>query len=449
MWLGAAALAPLLLFPLIRAPVMGLVLGGTVLAVLAAWHTPALPLALAGLPGVLFALLGPNPLPAGGVSAILAVWTALGVAFVVMRGRDVPPPRVGLAAPVVLTALLALLMLARLPAESLSDYGGVKLQLFVVGNAMFVVGGVFIGWRPPDLNVLLMVMLAIATLTAVVLVVRFGTGGAAEVLPGRFSISPEDDPISLARGAAEGLLIAVYLMLSRRAATTRLWAVAALPALAIAVVASGSRGPVVGLTFGLVVLLALAVTHARARRRLLVVAAAALVAVVAVVQTVPTSTLSRSLEVIVASGSDLSSNGRSQLWAAAWEGFLKHPLLGVGTGGFADLRAAEIYPHNFLLEGAVELGILGLLAVAALVAWTFVRIGRGWREAQDEDRLLAGVVAALFSMAVVNALFSSAIPNNKEVWLWSGVAAGLSARLLRDRGVSRRESWQLGPRTRS
>ncbi|MDQ4040197.1 MAG: O-antigen ligase family protein [Actinomycetota bacterium] len=438
MWFGAAALAPVLLFPFIRQPVMGLVLGGIALAVLAAWRTPALPLALAGLPGVSFALLGPNPLPAGGVSAVLAVWTGIGVAFVIMRGRDVPPPRVGLAAPVVLTVLLGLLMLARLPAETLSDYGGVKFQLFVVGNAVFVVGGVFIGWRPRDLNVLLLVSLAVATLTAVVLVVRFGTGGATEVLPGRFSISPEDDPIGLARGAAEGLLIAVYLMLSRRAATTRLWAVAALPALAIAVVASGSRGPVVGLTLGLVVLLALALTHARARRRLLVVAGAALIAVVAVVQTVPTSTLSRSLEVIVASGTDLSSNGRSQLWAAAWEGFLKHPFGGLGTGGFADLRAAEIYPHNLLLEAAVELGIVGLLIVAAMLVWTFVRIGRAWRIARDEDRLLAGVVAALFSMAVVNALFSSAMPNNKEVWLWSGVVAGLSARLLRDRGASRR-----------
>jgi O-antigen ligase len=406
--------------------------------VLCVWYTPAIPLAVSGLPTVAFALLGPNPLPAGGVSSVIAGWTALGMAFVIMRGRDVPPPRVALAAPVLLTAFLAGLMLARLPSASLSAYGSTKLVLFVVGNLVFVAGGAFIGWRRPDLDLLLLIVLAVSTLGAVVLVVRFGTGGAQEVLPGRYAISPEDDPIGLGRGAAEGLLIAIYLMLSRRSATTRLWALAAIPALAIAVVASGSRGPVVGLTFGLLILLALTATNERARRRLLLVAGAALIAVIAVVQTVPTSTLSRSLEVVVSSGSNLSTNGRSQLWAAAWQAFVDHPFLGLGTGGFADLRGDELYPHNLLLESAAELGIFGVLAVVGIVAWTGARITRAWRATRDEDRLVAAIIAALFAMAVVNALFSSALPNNKEVWLWSGVAAGLSARLLGDRGAGRR-----------
>jgi O-antigen ligase len=408
-----------------------------VLAALAAWYSPAIPLAVSSLPTVAFALAGPNPLPAGGVSAVFAGWAGLGMAFVVMRGRDVPPPRVALAVPVLLTAFLALLMLARLPDTALSAFGSTKLVLFVVGNLFFVAGGAFIGWRRPDLDLLLKIVLAVSTLGAVVLVVRFGTGGAQEVLPGRYAISPEDDPISLGRGAAEGLLIAIYVLLSRRSATTRLWAIAAFPALAIAVVASGSRGPVVGLTFGLLVLLALTATHRRARLRLLVVAGAALASVIAVIQTVPSSTLSRSLEVIVASGSDLSSNGRAQLWSAAWEAFVQHPLVGIGTGAFADLRGDELYPHNFLLETASELGILGVLAAAAFVAWTLVRLARAWRAARDEDRLTTAIVTALFCTATVNALFSSALPNNKEMWLWAGVAAGLSARVLGDRGTGR------------
>lgn len=425
------------LFPFIQRPAAGLLLGGSAVAVLCAWYTPAIPLALSGLPTVLFALLGPNPLPAGGVSAVIAGWTLLGMALVIMRQRDVPPPRVILSAPVLLTVAMALLMLALLPSETLSAYGGSKLQLFLVGNLTFVAGGVFVGWRRRDLDLLLAVMLAVSTIGAVVLAVRLGTGGAEEVLPGRFAISPEDDPIGLGRGAAEGLLIAVYVMLSRRSATTRLWAVGALPALAIAVAGSGSRGPVVGLICGLVVLLALTATHRRGRRRLLVVAGAALIAVIAVVQTVPGSTLSRSLEVVVTSGTQLSTNGRSELWATAWQAFVDHPLLGIGSGGFAVLRPDELYPHNFLLESAAELGIAGLLAALGFVAWTVARLARAWRASHDEDRLMAAAVTALFTMAVVNALFSSALPNNKEAWLWSGVGAGLAARLLRDRGASR------------
>lgn len=413
-----------------------------ILAALAAWYSVAVPLAVAGLPNVLFALTGGNPLPAGGVSLLLAAWTALGVAFVIMRGRDAPPPGVALSAPVLLTGLVAVLMLVLLPSQTLGDYGGSKLQLFVVGNLVFVAGGAFIGWRPRDLNLMLTIMLVVAAVGALVLLVRFG-GGTAEVLPGRYSISPEDDPIGLARGAAEGLLIAVYLLLSRRSATTRLWAIGVLPALAVAVVASGSRGPVVGLTLGLVVLLALTATNERARRRLLLVAGAGLAAVIAVGQIVPTSTLSRSLEVIVSSGTNLSSNGRSELWADAWESFVEDPLTGLGTGGFATLRSDELYPHNFLLEGAAELGIAGALALLGLVLWVLVRITRAWSAARDEERLLAAVVAGLFSMAVVNALFSSALPNNKAVWLWGGVAAGLSARLLGDRSRHLRSSPSL------
>ena len=87
------------------------------------------------------------------------------------------------------------------------------------------------------------------------------------------------------------------------------------------------------------------------------VAGGLLAAVVVVPLLVPGSALGRALSAIVGGSSGLSTNGRAQLWAQAFDLLGKHPFLGVGTGGFAALNA-EPYPHNILLEAGSELGIL-------------------------------------------------------------------------------------------
>lgn len=67
-----------------------------------------------------------------------------------------------------------------------------------------------------------------------------------------------------------------------------------------------------------------------------------------------------------------SFGARAQLWSAAWQMFLQHPLLGVGPHNFvlayqALLPALAIdprltpWPHSLPLELLAELGILGLL----------------------------------------------------------------------------------------
>jgi len=74
---------------------------------------------------------------------------------------------------------------------------------------------------------------------------------------------------------------------------------------------------------------------------------------------------------------------RSDIWADAWTAFLRHPLRGLGTGGFprywAETHGGEAvqHAHNIWLEFASSYGILGLLAVTALtlglsaLAWRF------------------------------------------------------------------------------
>src|SRR5205807_6862641 len=140
--------------------------------------------------------------------------------------------------------------------------------------------------------------------------------------------------INLGRDSANGALIAIGLILLATRLPVRLAAVAVLPALLVALVAAGSRGPTIAFVVGLITLMALSAVTRRARRRLLFVAAALIVAAIVVPVVVPGSTIGRALSTIVGSSSGLSSNGRSLLWSEAYTSFGAHPLLGMGTGGF-------------------------------------------------------------------------------------------------------------------
>lgn len=427
-------MAPVLLFPFIQRPVAGIVLAGLVVAFVSAWYSPALALALVALPSAIFALTGGNPFPPGVVTAIFSAWITLAIGLAILRGVDAPPLRVAVSLPVVASAALLVWMAIRLGSAMGTDFGGQKVQLFVAGNLMFLVAGIFVGWRRVHTTVFLGVTMAVALAGALVLLVQLATGSAETVLPDRYAVSPEDDPIGLSRESAYGILIAAYFVLSSRWTSLRLFGAAALPALAIALIAGGSRGPVVGLAVGLAVFLALGSADRTTRRRLLLLAVAAAAAVIVVPQVLPNSTISRSFEVVTDSGTAVTANGRIELWERAYDALATHPLQGLGTGGFARLEPLLLYPHNLLLETWAELGLVGFLLLVAFLGATIARLSQAWRGAPSaDDRLMAAAIAGLFSAALVNAMFSGAIQNNRSVWLWAGLAIGLAGAIRAER----------------
>lgn len=133
--------------------------------------------------------------------------------------------------------------------------------------------------------------------------------------------------------------------------------------------------------------LAAALSAVRApRRAALAAVAAAIVAVVAVgaatAQTHGTSSLGRDLNHRLFS---LSTNGRSDLWAAAWSSYREHPVLGAGAGSYeAYWLEHREYPlevrdaHSLYVEVLSELGPvgLGLLLVALAVPLVAARRAR-------------------------------------------------------------------------
>jgi O-antigen ligase len=418
-----------LLLPALTQPVYGVLLVGAVGGIWLAKRSIAYPLALAGIPTIIEAITGSDPLPKGGVTFIFAAWIGVGVAFAALRGTHPAAGRGLMSAPVLLSLVLLAVMILRLGPSPAQEYGSSKVQLYVADNLVFLLGAVFVGSSRRDLRLFFAILLAVATGEALLLMLKLLSGGLHMTFEGRFALSAHEYPIYLGRDSADGLIVAIYTVLTATRTWTRMAAVAVLPLLAVGLLAAGSRGPVVACLIGVVVLVALTSTKGRARKRLLLAGGGLLGAMIVVPLILPGSAIGRALSAIVGGTSGLSTNGRAGLWAKAFTGFAQHPLLGLGTGGFSALNPTLPYPHNILLEAGVELGIVGVALIVGIVFGAGRRIFACWRDGLGRDRADAAVLAALFVSALVNALVSGAIQDNKEIWVWGGLGVGMAARM--------------------
>lgn len=428
---GAAAIAaPFALMPLFLRPEVALGLSAIAVLVWLACRSVAYPIAIAGVPPIFFGIFAENPLPQGAVTIALGAAVALAIAVAVQRSEEIPPPAVLMGVPLVLTLLLLCLLVLRQPAGPETNYGELKTEFFLATNVVFLVGGIFVGWSRERLRILLLGTLLVSVAGAVILVVYVAAGGTRSILPVGLTFSDGDHSISMGRQMAVGIILAAGITLSRQDAATRVLAAAALPVLLAALIASGARGPVVGLIAGVTALIALGLQDRVARRRLVTVAVAAAAAFALVQVVVPATSVVRSFS-FASTDVEGTSSGRTEMWAQAIRIIRQHPALGIGTGGFADVNPPMIYPHNMVLEVGVELGIAGVLLLLALLAHAVTRMARAYLRAGHDDRVTVAVVLALFLAAVTNAMLSYALHANWEVWLWAGVGTALAARHLR------------------
>jgi O-antigen ligase len=440
-----AAIGILVLAPLLTRPTYAVLVPVVALAAAAAWRSPAIPLALGGIPPLIDAVFGSDPLPKGGFTLLFSAWIAVAVAFVVLRGRHRVAVHALLSVPVLASFFLLGLMLIQLGISPDPAYGNTKVQLYVADVLIFFVGAIFVGSRRRDARLLLTAMLIVTAAGGLLFLFELVTGSAQQVINGRFSLAAQEYPIDLGRASADGLLLAIYFLVTG----TRSWARAAValitPVLLIAMVAAGSRGPVVAFAIGLIALLALSASNPRARRRLAFAGATLALAAIVLPLALPSSSIGRALSTIVGSASGVSSNGRSDLWSAAISAFAQHLPLGIGTGGFAATSAAISagvqYPHNLILEVASELGLVGLLALVAVLVGLAVRLARLYQSALGPDRLTSTVIIALFLTAVTNSFVSEPIQTNSGIWVWGGLAIGLSAQLAT---AHRNPRWSVG-----
>jgi O-antigen ligase len=112
---------------------------------------------------------------------------------------------------------------------------------------------------------------------------------------------------------------------------------------------------------------------------------------------------------------------RTDIWAAAWQLAVDHPLLGTGLDGFYGLIGVNQmieYPHNYLLGVAAEGGLTGiLLLTAAVVLWAGTVRGGG---AHPQLTMLS-VAAAVF--VALSSLFSGDYYDARLAFLFGAMAA--------------------------
>ena len=124
---------------------------------------------------------------------------------------------------------------------------------------------------------------------------------------------------------------------------------------------------------------------------------------------------------------------RDAIWGVALDAFADHPVAGVGSGGFQgewlrerDERDRALDAHSLYIETLAELGLVGALILAALLAAIGTGVAAGWRR-RPGDPVLVAAIAGLVAFAV-----HAAFDWDWEVPAVTLVALALAAAALRD-----------------
>lgn len=190
----------------------------------------------------------------------------------------------------------------------------------------------------------------------------------------------------------------------------RMWIwVSALTLGSVALVGSGSRGPVVGLALGILAVALARFSVGAKRSTRLMLGIIALVSVGALAWSFSPSSATDRFALLFSEDKGYSIDQRGELAELALEIIGTHPILGIGTGSFANHSTYD-YPHNLVLEVWAENGFFAVaLAVTALGAALRKSIVAARRSRSYEtEYLLLGVVVFL-----ANAMVSTDINGNR------------------------------------
>jgi O-Antigen ligase len=216
---------------------------------------------------------------------------------------------------------------------------------------------------------------------------------------------------------ATALSASVALCLSGPARWSRWLWVSSAGLQAFALLATRSRGALVGAVVGVFI-----IALVGRPRRVQVIAATAILVVVTFAPDAPHTISTTALKGRSAQELNLYSNVRRNVLEAAWNTSLRHPLTGIGYGAFPEYAANDgdvgivINTHNDYLRLSAEAGLPALALFASIVV-VFVRLNTRKRL----DRALTGVLATYFS----GLLFANTLSNLQvtgAVWVLLGLA---------------------------
>ena len=119
-----------------------------------------------------------------------------------------------------------------------------------------------------------------------------------------------------------------------------------------------------------------------------------------------------------AAGKDLTFTGRTKIWSASWNAFLRDPIIGHGVNGlFGTPRTVETasvlreigfqagHPHNGLLDVAVQFGAVGIVLVIAVVVSVFRSSVKLQRRSPEVAGWALCAISAIVIMSVGESVF--------------------------------------------
>ena len=246
----------------------------------------------------------------------------------------------------------------------------------------------------------------------------------------------------------------VILLWQNAAAKKRAWYVLVLAACVAALVAAGSRGPMLGLLVGLAVTaMALAIWAGQRRFIRDVVAGLVFMASAYAIFLVFIAP-SPSLEPFWVNHGNLKhffefniDVARIRLWTAAWDGFVARPVLGWGHLNYEVIfdvfyrpefhtMAINDEPHNWLLGVLSETGLLGLLAFGTMWVTFFWSIVNARRTQTLSPIAAAALMGAGAGHFVQNIMAFDSPVTNLTTFLVFAVAAAHSP-IVREASVAK------------
>lgn len=408
---------------------VGLVFAVVLAALLACLPSPANvfgglllpPLAILTLryPGAVFAAYLYIPFYKGAVQIVspIDITAVLAVACLVLTILHLRLTRWQQAMPV-LTGWVALMALLAVGVMTAGQHPR-AIEVFVTSMALVflpLLFGIVVGQTPRYQRQFLTVTFLLSGIVTVLGVVQLGSTPQF----GRVSVAGSNT-IGTSRAA---LLLVVVTVVGWKASGLRgrLLSATFVPLSLVVALGTGSRGPVLALAITLVAMSLMSIRHIG---RLIVAAAGASVvafgfARMGILESiVPDTSLRRmtsTIEMIFGGGDiDRSSGIRLALWEVAVSMFEAKPVLGFGTGSFANIAnqipgmQGRTYPHNLILQFLAEFGLVGLGVLIFLLLLVARRV---LAVTATRER----VIVALTVFALINAMVSNSIYDNR--WLW-------------------------------
>ncbi|MGN7861651.1 O-antigen ligase family protein [Microbacterium sp. 22303] len=343
-------------------------------------------------------------LPAGG--GLVALLGALGLIALIVRTRTKATP-IGLG--ILLLALaFGVGVVVREWIDPPSQTGAVGIQLVVsilaagllayVGTAVEWKAGFAFGLLPGGL-----------TLT-VAEVIRVLSGGVIHAQEAAFGVNP----IVLAQYAGIAAMVPIY-QVARRAWSW--WNIIFALVAITGVVATASRGPLLGVAAAVMYLIVRGDGHSaggwkRFQRLIVMVVASAFVLVSVVLLRVDIGGWFR------LDDSDRNASTRVDGWTASWSTIESNWVFGAGPGRYANSDyganlSLPDYPHNIWLETWSEFGILLVVIAVAIVVMS-------WRTA-------SGIGTSFIVFGVIAFGLSGSLLSSLVFWISIGLAVSTSA----------------------